>query len=204
MAYFPSSSANGSARRRNAVRRVRVANLGDTQYIDPNKLSVKSLAVKAINSLIGIFDPGKKREASRKARAVFYGDLAVAGSITAARIVNGGAAGGQYQQYTTDEKAYYADQLARLKAADPTLQARALTAGELPVPGDGDSPAGWQPSSETVETFQREIDAYKSPSDFDVGGGKLPPQIKQASAAGGSLLLPLVAIGLILGRKLFK
>lgn len=201
MAYYP-----GSNRSKSAVKRVRVRAdaLGDTQYIDANQLSVKSLAVKALNSLIGIFDPGKKREASRKARATFYGDLAVAGSITAARILMGGASGGQYQQYTTNEKGYYDAQVARLRTADPVLYAKAQQAGELPVPGDGDTPAGWQPSSETIDSFQREIDGYRNPGDASVTGQNPNAPKPVTMKASSGLLLPLVALGVLVGGKLFR
>lgn len=118
--------------------------------------SVKQLAQRALNSLIGIVDPGKKRDANRKARADIWCSLANAGSITAARRVLGGSK----LQYTPKERQYYIDCWQRLLQTKPMLAQQAITLGQLGIPEPGSDVAPPSISEEDTTTLQREIDAY--------------------------------------------
>lgn len=120
--------------------------------------SVKTLAQKALNSVLGIFDPGKRRDANRQARAVMWGDIAVAGSITAARRV----LGGQTLVYTEKEKQYYRDQWKRLQSTEKRLADQAVTLGGLGIPEPGSDQEPARISDEDMQSLQREIDAYRT------------------------------------------
>lgn len=148
---------------RNTPARIRVENggtdLGALPLAAAAIPSIKSLATKAISSVIAIVDPGKKREANRKARAQMWGDFARAGSITAARRVLGGSR----VQYTPTERGYYQTQWNSLMAAEPRLANQALVEGPLGVPEPGSDVAPPFIPDEDVAALQREVDFYRNP-----------------------------------------
>lgn len=135
--------------------------------------SVRQLALKALNSVAGIFDPGKRRDANRKARAQMWGDLAVAGSITAARRVYGG----QTLVYTDKERQYYRDQWKRLQSAESTLASQAISLGGMAIPEPGSDQEPAKLPDEDVASLQREIDAYRT------GSASLTPNAPLSSPA---------------------
>jgi hypothetical protein len=181
------------------------AQLGVLPVIAAAIPSVSSLASKALTSVIGIFDPGKKRDANRKARADMWGSLALAGSITAARRVIGGAK----VQFTALERSYYAPYVTRLQSQEPKLYAAAVAAGALGIPEPGSDQEPPMISAEDQATLQREIDAYRNPVQLPSIDGTptvsnpTKPGTTPPTQAGGSSILPILAIaGALLARKL--
>ena len=198
-----------STRARNAViARARIenggTNLGALPLVVASAIpSVKTLATKAINSIIGIFDPGKKRDANRKARATFWGDTAVAGSITAARRV----LSGRTMVYTTEEKALYNAQWSRLVGANPSLAAKAQSLGNMPdgipEPGSDASPPFSVPP-DVLASLQEEINVYhgSTATAADVDAAADAKAAAKPSQAGTGLLFGLGILGALLaGRK---
>jgi hypothetical protein len=210
--YFqqPSLPPQANARARSAVarrataNRVRVENGGTNLGILPILAaavpSVKTLATKAITSVISIFDPGKKRDANRKNRAQFWGDTARAGSITAARRVYGGTT----MVYTVDEKKLYADQWRSVQSAQPQLAAQAVALGKLPIeePGSDTTPMSLPP--EELEALQAEIDAFHNPPSGTVTAtdGKTAAAVaKSAQSSTGVIAAAAVLGALFILRK---
>lgn len=159
--------------------------------------SIKDLARRAINSVIGIVDPGKKRDANRQARAAMWCDFANAGSITAARRVLGGS----QVQYTAKERQYYIDCWNKLKASEPMLAQQAQALGPLGVPEPGSDVAPPFLADEEISSLQREVDAYRS------GASALPassPKLLTVQAGFGGnagVLLALGIAGAFLARR---
>ena len=180
-----------------ARRRVRFSdgNLGVFPVVAAAIPSVKDLASKAITSVIAIVDPGKKRDANRKARAQMWGDFARAGSITAARRVYGG----QTSQYTKEEKALYVAQWNSLRSAEPKLaaQAQALKGLSIPEPGSDVTPPYLAP--EEVAAIQQEVDEYRAPEGVVTSTPKAAATPQQA---GAGWLLGLGLAGAWLASKL--
>lgn len=158
--------------------------------------SVKELAQKALNSVIGIVDPGKKRDANRQARATLWCGLANRGSITAARRVLGGST----LQYTQKERQYYVDCWNALQKSKPMLTQQAQTLGALGVPEPGSDIAPPSIPDEEMASLQREIDAYDAAT--AAGATQLPPPGgMKALPAGISPVLALGIAGAFLARK---
>lgn len=160
--------------------------------------SVKQLAQKALTSLIGIVDPGKKRDANRKARADIWCSLANAGSITAARRVLGGSK----LQYTAKERQYYIDCWQKLMASKPALAQQAITLGQLGIPEPGSDIAPPSLSSEDMASLQREIDAYNTAAQTGAplpgpGAPKALPAAGQSTASLGPLIGVAIAGALL-------
>lgn len=195
--------------RASGVARLRVAN-GDELGVLPALAvaaipSVKTLASRALTSVLGIVDPGKRRTANRKARAQMWGDLARAGSITAARRV----LGGQTMQYTVEEKGFYVTQWNQLRAVDPTLAAEAQRLGPLGIPDPGSDQVPAQLSPEDESAIQREIDFYHSPKiaaqvqqvNADGSPVPTPPTPKPPALAGANAFLALGLLGAFLATR---
>lgn len=161
--------------------------------------SVKDLAAKALNSVIGIVDPGKKRDANRKARADIWCGLANAGSITAARRVLGGSK----VQYTAKERQYYIDCWQKLMASKPALCQQAITLGQLGIPEPGSDVAPPSLSEEDQQSLQREIDAYNTAlqTNAPLPG---PATAKALPAAGQSTASLGPVIGIAIAGALLK
>lgn len=161
--------------------------------------SVRQLAGKAIASVIGIVDPGKKRDANRKARAQMWCDLANAGSITAARRVLGGSK----VQYTPLERGYYQACWTALQTKEPRLAQLAVSLGGLGVPEPGSDQAPPFIGDEDVSALQREIDEYRNPQDVPLLLGPTAPKQIAAQAGGGNanVLLALGLVGAYLASK---
>jgi hypothetical protein len=155
--------------------------------------SVKDLAAKALNSVIGIVDPGKKRDANRKARATIWCGLANAGSVTAARRVLGGS----NVQYTPLERSYYADCWTKLLASKPVLAQQAKALGQLGVPEPGSDVAPPTIPEEDMATLQNEIDAYRQ----SITSGVAPKALPATTAAGINPLIALGLVGAFLARR---
>lgn len=158
--------------------------------------SVKTLALKALNSVVGIFDPGKRRDANRAARAVLWGDLAVAGSITAARRVLGGTT----LQFTDKERQYYRDQWKRVQASEPRLAAQAQALGGLGIPEPGSDQEPAKIGDEDTASLQREIDAYRAGVNSATPGATTTATTP--AKAGVSTLLGLGLVGALLAKLL--
>lgn len=161
--------------------------------------SVKDLAAKALNSLIGIVDPGKKRDANRKARADIWCSLANAGSITAARRVLGGSK----VQYTAKERQYYIDCWQKLMSSKPALCQQAITLGQLGIPEPGSDVAPPSIPEEDQQSLQREIDAYNAAvqTNAPLPG---PATAKALPAAGQSTASLGPVIGIAIAGALLK
>jgi len=197
--YFPSVPP-----RARKVKRARVQS-GDSLGALPllaaaaSSPTVRGAISKAVGGLIGIVDPGKKREANRKARAQMWGDIARQGSITAARYI----LGGRTMVYTVNEKGYYEEQWKQLQAAQPGLASRAQSLGGLGPPGNGDDP----PSIDeyTQQALQKEVDEFRNPGGVSpaatTGTGTTAPVVKQAGFGGW--LIPGLALSFIASR-IFK
>lgn len=159
--------------------------------------SVRTLALKALNSVVGIFDPGKRRDTNRASRAVMWGDIAVAGSITAARRVLGGTT----LQFTDKERQYYRDQWKRLQSAEPRLAAQAQTLGGIGIPEPGSDQEPAKIGDEDLSSLQREIDAYRAGVNSAPSSTGAPASAP--AKAGAGTLLGLGLLGALLS-KLFK
>jgi hypothetical protein len=181
--------------RRRAPTSIRVESTGTDLGLLPllaaSVPSVKTLATKAIMSVISIFDPGKKREANRKNRAQFWGDTARAGSITAARRVFGG----QTEQFTSAERGYYAVQWKQLVSADSALAAKATALGPLPIPEPGSDTAPMSISEADMASLQEEINAYHNVASAASPSGNV---VASAQRAGMPLILGLGILGAVL------
>lgn len=161
--------------------------------------SVSQLAQKALTAVIGIVDPGKKRDANRKARADIWGNLALAGSVTAARRVLGGSK----VQYTPKERQYYIDYWQKLLDTKPALAQQAITLGQLGVPEPGSDVAPPQLSAEDTASLQKEVDAYNTAVST---GAALPgPNAAKALPAAGQSTASLgPIIGVAIAGALLK
>lgn len=152
--------------------------------------SLRQLEQKALNSLIGVVDPGKKRDANRKARADIWCSFANAGSITAARRVLGGSK----VQYTPKERQYYIDCWAKLMQSKPQLAQQAITLGALGIPEPGSDLAAPSISDEDRSALQREVDAYNTAVQTNA---PLPgPATKAVSTTSGASLGPVIGIAI--------
>jgi hypothetical protein len=130
--------------------------------------TVENIVKNAATAIIGIFDPGKKRDANREARAEMYYQLALAGSITATRRLYGG----QTIQYTDKEKQMYRDRWAKFAQANPTLAAKAQQMGGLGIPEPGSDVQPPALSATDQEKIRQEIAlATGNPSE------PLPPSV---------------------------
>lgn len=175
--------SNGN-RLRVRVRGAQLGELGILPLIAAAVPSVSQIAGKIATSLIGIVDPGKKRDANREARAEMWFQYASAGSLTAARRLHGGT----HFQYTAKEKAYYVDRWGKFQAANPTLAAQALQAGDLGIPEPGSDIAPPMLSASDQQAIQAEISAYHA---AHAAAGTTPPaqpslNIAQAGLLGGN------------------
>lgn len=132
--------------------------------------SVSQILGKIGTSVLSIFDPGKKRDANREARAEMFYQFAVAGSLTAARALYGGAEKGSVG--AASEIAMYKTRWAKLQASSPALCAQAIAAGPLGVgPDPGQNPPTI-PADEQA-SIQAEINAYHA---AHAAAGTTPPK----------------------------
>lgn len=203
----PRLPSRAAARATTATTRVRIlgpSQLGIIPVVAAALPSVKSLATKAISSVIAIVDPGKKRDANRKARAQIWGDFALAGSITAARRVLGGSR----VQYTPLERSYYQAYWTKIQAAEPKLATQAMTLGPLGIPEPGSDVAPPFIPDEEIANIQREVDFYRNPVALDSGvqttAGALPATTTTAVVpvkSNANVLLALGLVGAFLAQK---
>jgi hypothetical protein len=179
--------------------RVRVRNdqLGVIPVIAAAVPSVTDLAKKALVSLVGIVDPGKKRDAVREAQAEMWFQWASQGSITAARTLHGGT----HFPYTPKEKGFYQTRWNRFSASNATLAAQAVAAGDLSPVDAGQSTTPVVIPQTVQDTVQAEINvahgvATAKPENGGAGGA--------GGAGGGGGVNPLLLLaGAFLARKLF-
>lgn len=190
-------------RPRTAVARIRYqappttlgAYLGQLELAATAIPSVSQLANKALASVIGIVDPGKKRDANRVARANIWCGLANLGSITAARRVLGGS----QVQYTPKERQYYIDCWNKLLKSKPALAQQAVTLGALGIPEPGSDLAPPAIPAEDMASLQNEVDAYNQTGSVAPGG--TTKALAPASQASISPLLALGLVGAFLARR---
>lgn len=152
--------------------------------------SVSTLLKNAANSLIGIVDPGKKRDANREARARMYGALAVQGSITAANRVYSAAVGIHGGEGPTKEAGWYKEEWAKIQAAVPTLAAAVPILPRVGLP-DPQEPTL---SAADQTLIQNEINAYHGIAKTATAAGT----VLQSNAG---LLLGLGILGAFLFRR---
>lgn len=139
--------------------RVRIENggtqLGVLPLVAAAVPSVSDLAKKALSSLVGIVDPGKKRDAARQAQAEQFYQWAVAGSITAARTLHGGT----HIPYTSTEKGFYSSRWSSFQTSNPTLASAAVAAGDFAPVDLGQQTTVPPLPSGTQTQIQNEINA---------------------------------------------
>lgn len=159
---------------------------------------VKKLISNLASSIIGLVDPGKKRDAQREQKAETYYQVAKLGSLTAARHLYGGS----YLQYTIKEKGFYSDRWTRFKTESPTLAQQAVTAGGInstPDITDAD-----------ISQMQKEVDAVAAEKGTTAPPASSRPALSTAAAApasramlwlvaGGAVLV--VAVAVVAGRR---
>lgn len=134
--------------------------------------AAKSIAAAAFKGLLGVVDPGKRRDKEREARAEMWFRLALAGSETAARHLLGGA---QFQ-YTAKERGYYVSRWNAFQGTNATLAMNARTLGPVGIP-ERDL------SSDELAALQDEIDRAHGPG---AGLVTLPLPTSPGGAAGGA------------------
>lgn len=117
-----------------------------------------SIVGKAERAVIGIFDPGVKRDANRVARAQMWFEFAEGGSLTAARRLHGGSK----VQYTAKERQYYIDRWAQFARDKPDLAQQALAAGDLGVPEPGSDATPPSLPDDVLQSLQAEMSAYSA------------------------------------------
>ena len=176
---------------------VRVRNsdqLGIVPVIAAAVPSVTDLAKKALTSLVGIVDPGKKRDAVREGQAETWYQWALQGSITAARTLHGGT----HFPYTVKEKGYYSARWAKFQASNATLAAQAVQAGDLSPVDAGQSTMPVVIPQALQDTVQNEINTAHG-----IATPK-PPTANGGGGAGGGGINPLLLLAGVsfLARKL--
>lgn len=112
--------------------------LGDLQSVNQNvqntTQTVNSLQ-RAWNTITNVFDPGKTRDEQRQARADFFQQAAIAGSVTAMRYILGGLQNTASHEIPMYQAAASAVQSARPDVyQEATLQGAKWAAG-IPDPG---------------------------------------------------------------------
>lgn len=158
---------------------------------DAVKRTVGSILTSARNAIVGIVDPGRKRDANRRARADMWARLADQGSITAARILYGGT----YKQYTSEEKGWYRDRWNIFQRSHPDLASEAMRLGGLgvPEPGSGSEPpqltsAMQAQVEQEIAEFQATGSMEPAPSGGTAVAGLTDNKLVMALAAGGLAL----------------
>lgn len=114
--------------------------------------AVRSALGHLVGSVVGIFDPGKARDAQRENRAEMWYQIAKQGSTYAGRHVYGG----RTLVYTVKEKGYYNDRWTNLKAENPRIAQAAEQLGGLGIPDN--------PTDGELNQMAQEIDAYNNQS----------------------------------------
>jgi hypothetical protein len=190
MAY----AQQGSTRQQNGDT-VRVQFAGDQLGILPVVAaavpSVSQILGKIGSSVIAIFDPGKKRDADREARAEMYYQLALQGSTTAANRMYSAAVGIHGGVGPTKEANFYKERWAKFQAQMPDL---AATIPSLPRVGLPDPQAPTlQPADQ--QAIQAEITAFHT-------GGATPQQKQVATKALADLSGGIMGNPLVLGAAL--
>ena len=161
-------------------------NLGDALGIVPLVAaavpSVQTLLKNAAGSIVGIFDPGKKRDAERKARADMYLNLALQGSITAAnRLYSASISSGIASD---KEKGWYQQNWRQFSAQMPDLAAKVLALPRVGLP----DPQRPELSPADTELIQNEINAFhgivpKTPANTGGASSVLPAGFSGIPAA---------------------
>lgn len=103
-----------------------------------------------VSSVVGVFDPGKARDAQREARAEMWYQIAIKGSQYAGQHV----LGGMTLVYTVKEKGYYSDRWGKLKNENPRIAQLAQQLGGLGIPDN--------PTQAEIQQMSQEIDAYNN------------------------------------------
>lgn len=204
MMGYPQRTRGTTARTQPGGVRVRLGGdqLGVLPLVAAAVPSVGQITSKILSGVVSIFDPGKKRDANREARAEMWYQFASAGSITAARRLYGG----QQFQYTDKEKGYYRDRWSKFQSALPDLAKQATQLGPLgiPEPGSGVEPPQLSPADQ--QAIQAEIDAYHA---AHAQQGTTPPaqppvRVAQAGIGTGFMDNPLVLGGALIAAFLFN
>lgn len=122
--------------------------------------AVASGAGKVISSVTNLFDPGKSRDQQREARANFFRDAALLGSITAARYLIGGT-----QNTGGNERPYYQAAISKLQGTPIGQQAysQAQIQGALWAAGIPD-PQGTQSMVDNVKRDLQQLQQAAPPA----------------------------------------
>lgn len=198
MGYGPNSA------RQQRLQRIRIVgsrgNLGIVPLVAAAVPSVTKILGSIGQSVINIFDPGKKRDANREARAEMFYQFAVAGSLTAARALYGGAERGAVG--AASEIAMYKTRWAKLQSSSPDLVTAAIAAGPLGVGPDPGTNPPTIPSDEQA-AIQTEINAYHAA--HAVAGTTPPaqPGLTISAAGIGSLMNNPVVLGVALAAAIY-
>lgn len=119
--------------------------------------AVRSTIDHLVNSVVGIFDPGKARDAQRESRAEMWYQIAVQGSTYAGRHVFGG----RTLVYTVKEKGYYEDRWNKLMSNNPRIATLSQQMGGLGIPDN--------PTDAEKNQMAQEIDAYNNQNFLTAG-----------------------------------
>jgi hypothetical protein len=119
--------------------------------------SITSVLSNVGQSIIGIVDPGKKRDAERQARASMYEQLAVQGSSTAANRVYSAAIGIHGGEGPTKEANWYKAAWAHIQQAMPAeFVAKVVASPRVGLP----DPQRPELAPADAASIQAEINAY--------------------------------------------
>lgn len=189
---YPTLSGPPATTRRVRIRARRGSQLGILPLVAAAVPSVSTILGNIGKSVLSIFDPGKKRDANREARAEMFYQFASAGSLTAARALYGGAERGSVG--AASEIAMYKTRWAKLQAANPTLAAQAVQAGPVGVGPDPGLNPPTIPSDEQ-QAIQAEINVYHA---AHAAAGTTPPAqpgLTISTAGVGTLVTSPVVLG---------
>lgn len=109
---------------------------------------VKAEVSKLVSSIVGVFDPGKARDAQREARAEMWYQLALKGSSYAGRHV----LGGRTMVYTVKEKGYYETRWNELLTSNPRIAQLAQQLGGMGIP-DNPTDAEQTQMAQEIQSF---------------------------------------------------
>lgn len=159
---------------------------GDSGWIGWVKRTVGDILTDLWHGLLGIFDPGVKRDKEREARAEIWYRLANEGkSVTAARYLYGGTS----IPYTGKERGFYQQRWDRFKVENPSIAQAAVSMGPL-------ASVDFEVTNAAIEQIQKEVEE----SHGVIPGGTIPTGGTQQAGAGD--YTPLIVLG-ILGAILY-
>lgn len=199
----PRDTLNARARSRASTRaglsgyptRVRLSGdqLGILPVIAAAAPSVTDLAKKAGMALVGIVDPGKKRDAERQARANMYRELAKQGSITAANRVYSASIGIHGGEGPTKEANWYKQAWSDIQATVPDIAAKVPSLPRVGLP----DPQRPELSAADTSLIQNEINLYHGIA--SAAGSGAAAEVASAGASGNlGMILGLGVLGAFL------